>query len=58
MLPLSQGKLAQGLTDELLKVIYKYDESLYVPTVLGVLEIVKHQVLQNQFGDADDEDDY
>ena len=56
MLPLSQGKLAQGLTDELLKVIYKYDESLYVPTVLGVLEIVKHQVLQNQFGD--DEDDY
>ena len=57
MQPLSQGKLAQGLTDELLAVIYKYDESLYVPTVLGVIEIVKHQVLQNQL-DRDDEDDY
>ena len=57
MQPLSQGKLAEGLTEELLKVIYKYDESLYVPTVLGVIEIVKHQVLQNQL-DRDDEDDY
>jgi hypothetical protein len=58
MQPLSQGKLAEGLTEELLKVIYKYDESLYVPTVLGVIEIVKHQVLQNQFHRDDDEDDY
>jgi hypothetical protein len=57
MQPLSQGKLAQGLTDELLAVIYKYDESLYLATVLGVLEIVKHQVLQNHLDD-DDEDDY
>ena len=56
MQSLSQGKLAQGLTDELLAVIYKYEASLYLATVLGVLEIVKHQVLQDHIDD--DEDDY
>jgi hypothetical protein len=48
-----QGKLAQGLVDELLALIYKYDESLYVPTVLGCLELVKQQVINNIWEDEE-----
>jgi len=48
-----QGKLAQGLVDELLALIYKYDESLYVPTVLGCLELVKQQVIKNIWEDEE-----
>lgn len=43
---LSQGKLADGLVDDLLEVIHKYDESLYMSTVIGVLELVKQQLIQ------------
>jgi hypothetical protein len=39
------GDLAQGLVDELLSTIYKYEETMVLPTVLGCLEIVKHQIL-------------
>jgi len=38
---LNAGKMAAGLLEEILEVIYKYDESMYLPTVLGVLELVK-----------------
>ena len=40
---LNQGKLAGGLVDELLEVIHKYDETLYMSTAIGVLELVKQQ---------------
>jgi len=43
---LNQGKLAGGLVDELLEVIHKYDETLYMATVIGVLELVKQQLIQ------------
>jgi hypothetical protein len=43
---LSQGKLADGLVDDLLEAIHKYDESLYMSTVIGVLELVKQQLIQ------------
>lgn len=42
---LNQGKLANGLVDELLEVIHRYDESLYVSTVIGCLDLVKHQLI-------------
>jgi len=42
---LDQGKLAQGLVDELLAVIHKYDELLYMSTVIGCLELVKQQLI-------------
>jgi len=51
---MSQGSLAQGLTDEILVVIHKYDESMYLATVLGVLEIVKAQLLEDHKGDEDE----
>jgi hypothetical protein len=42
---LNQGKVAGGLVDELLEVIHKYDETLYMSTVIGVLELVKQQLI-------------
>ena len=48
---LDQGKLAQGLADELLALIHKYDESLYVPTVIGCLELVKQQLINDSWED-------
>jgi hypothetical protein len=48
------GKIYQGLVDEILEVIYKYEETMYVPSVLGCLEIVKHQILLNQLDEEDE----
>jgi hypothetical protein len=46
-------KLAQGMTDDILEVIHKYDESMPLATALGVLEIVKQQLIQ----DANEDDE-
>ena len=51
---LTQGKLADGLVDELLEAIHKYDETLYMATVLGVLELVKQQLINDSVGEDDD----
>jgi len=50
---LNQGALSQGLVDELLEVIHKYDESLYMSTVIGVLELVKQQLINDSLEDAE-----
>ena len=52
---LDQGKLANGLVDELLALIHKYDESMYMSTVIGVLELVKQQLIQESMDREDDE---
>jgi len=52
---LDQGKLANGLVDELLVVIHTYDESMYMSTVIGVLELVKQQLIQESLNTEDDE---
>ena len=44
---LNQGKVAGGLVDELLELIHKYDESLYMATVIGCLELVKQQLIND-----------
>jgi hypothetical protein len=51
---LNQGKLADGLVDDLLKVIHKYDETLYMATVIGVLELVKQQLINDSLENEDD----
>ena len=51
---LNQGALAQGLVDDLLDKIHKYDETLYLSTVIGVLELVKQQLINDSLEDADD----
>lgn len=53
---LSQGKLADGLVDELLETIHKYDETLYMATVIGVLELVKQQLIQESIDRENDDD--
>ena len=53
---LSQGKLADGLVDDLLEAIHKYDETLYMSTVIGVLELVKQQLINESVESQDDND--
>lgn len=53
---LSQGKLADGLVEELLETIHKYDETLYMSTVIGVLEIVKQCLIQESIDRENDDD--
>jgi hypothetical protein len=52
---LTQGKLADGLVNELLEAIHKYDDTLYMATVIGVLELVKQQLIQESIDREDDE---
>lgn len=52
---LNQGKVAGGLVDELLEVIHRYDESLYMATVIGCLELVKQQLIADSIDSEDDE---
>ena len=51
---LNAGKMAAGLVEEILEVIHRYDESMYLPTVLGVLELVKMQLIEDH--QEDDEE--
>ena len=50
----NQGKLADGLVDELLEVIHKYDETLYMATAIGCLELVKQQLINEAMEEDDD----
>lgn len=52
---LNQGKVAGGLVDELLELIHKYDETLYMSTVIGCLELVKQQLINDHVGEDDDD---
>jgi len=52
---LTQEKLADGLVEDILEAIHKYDETLYMSTVIGVLELVKHCLIQESIKEADDE---
>jgi hypothetical protein len=48
-------KLAEGLTDELLEVISRYEESIPLVSVLGVLEVIKaHLIRSHMEGDEED----
>lgn len=40
-----EGDIAQGLVDDILEVIHRYDEAIMLPTVIGCLEIVKQQLI-------------
>jgi hypothetical protein len=50
---LNQGKVAGGLVDEMLELISKYEETLYMSTVIGVLELVKQQIINDNVEDDD-----
>jgi hypothetical protein len=50
----NQGKLADGLADDLLETVHKYDETLYMATVIGVLELIKQQLIDESMEDDDE----
>ena len=50
--------LSTGLVDEIHSVIMKYSEAMLVSTVVGCLEIVKMQILEDYFyGEPDGEEE-
>ena len=51
----NQGELVDGLIEDLLYTIHKYDESLYMATVIGALEFVKLQLIYESREIANDE---
>ena len=51
---INQGKVADGLVSELLEVIHRYDEALYMATAIGCLELVKQQLINESLEDDDD----
>ena len=53
---LNQGKVAGGMVDEILDVIHKYDETLYMATVIGVLELVKQQLITESIDREEDDE--
>lgn len=42
-----QGTLADGLFKEILGAIHKYDDAIYLATVIGVLELVKQELIND-----------
>jgi len=44
---LTQGKTVQGLVDDLLETIHKYDDTMYLSTAIGCLELVKQQLIND-----------
>jgi hypothetical protein len=51
---LNQGKVADGLVNDLLYAVHKYDETLYMATVIGCLELVKQQLINESVESEDD----
>jgi hypothetical protein len=52
---LTPSGLAMGMTDEIMEVIYKYEESILLPTVLGILDVIKHDLIREHYDSGDDE---
>lgn len=51
---LNQGDIAQGLVDDLLEIIHKYDDTMYMSTAIGCLELVKQQLIADSLENAND----
>jgi hypothetical protein len=51
---LTQGDVAEGLVKELLSLVHEFDETLYMSTVIGCLELVKQQLINDCMEDDDD----
>ena len=40
-----EKSIAQRLVDEMLDLIHQYDETMLLPTALGCLDVVRHQLI-------------
>jgi len=49
-----QKKLIDSLVEDLLKTIHEYDDTLYLATVVGCLEFVKQQLI-DEANEGDDD---
>lgn len=49
-------KLTEGMAEEIKAVVYKYHESMPLASAIGVLEIVKVELMQ-EHADKEDEDE-
>ena len=47
-----QGQVAENLVEDLLETIHRYDEEIYMPTVIGCLELVKQHLINESMEDA------
>jgi len=54
---LNPMELAAGMTDEILEVIYKYEEAIMLPTVLGILDVIKYDLIRSQWIESEEDDD-
>jgi hypothetical protein len=58
---LNPMELAAGMTDEIVDVIAKYEDAVLLPTVLGILDVIKFDLIRDHMAfvedDEDDEDD-
>ncbi len=52
----SQTALAEGMAAEILEVIYRYHESVPVVLALGVLEVVKQELIDEHIGLGEDDE--
>ena len=57
MMDIKQGQtaLAQSMVDEVLAVVYKYHEAVPMVLALGVLDVVKQQLIQDHTEREEDE---
>lgn len=47
--------IAQGMCDDILRTIHLYDDAVPLPLALGVLEIVKSQLIAEAVENGDEE---
>lgn len=52
----NQGQMAEAMLKELLQVIHRYDESIYMVGVLGVLRLVEIQLIEEHSQAQEDDD--
>lgn len=48
--------ITQGLIDEILDVVYKYEDTMNVSTAIGCLEFVKLQLIEDARNNEEDEE--
>ena len=46
-------KLAEGMAEEIKEVVYRYSDAMPLATAIGVLEIVKAELMQEHQEDAE-----
>jgi len=50
-------ELAAGMTEELMDVIAKYEHAVLLPTVLGILDVIKFDLIRDHMEMVEDDED-